>query len=319
MLYYNSLLGYLLILVGCVLGALSVESLLLQWVCLEVNMLCIIPVLLGSASEDSIMTGVKYFISQSSASVVFLISIMTADTIALSSLLSMIAILFKLGVPPFHSWMLGIIFSVNFVELLFMLTIQKFIPLIILSQMGVSESLVIMLSVLSMLLIATSMNTNFSFHYMLFLSSVGNGMWMVVSLMTSVWMLFLGFYCVMLSGVILILIAGKLVKFSDVATSDTPKKIMVAMHFFNLGGVPPLMGFAVKLMVLKNLISMGLLICLVLVFMSAMILFIYTSMMYQAFTVSPSPGLNYGGSAGGSNLLMSMPLLLSLSLITWML
>lgn len=282
-------------------------------------MLCIIPVLLGRASEDSIITGVKYFISQSSASVVFLISLILGNEFFITNALAIVAILFKLGVPPFHRWMLGIIFRINFIELLFILTLQKFTPLIILSQLGVREGILITSIVLRIILIITRININFSFHYMLFLSSVGNGMWIVVSLVTRVWIIFLILYCIILAGVVIILVAGKLVKFRDVASRDGGKKIIVAIHFFNLGGVPPLIGFAVKLMVLKSLTSFSMLIVLLLVMLSAMILYIYTRIIYQAFTVSPNPDVAHVGGASRVNLILRIPLLFSISAATWML
>lgn len=65
-------------------------------------MLCIIPVILGRSREDSIITGVKYFISQRSASVVFLVSTIMRGAMEMINILRMGAIIFKLGVPPFH-------------------------------------------------------------------------------------------------------------------------------------------------------------------------------------------------------------------------
>jgi len=131
-----------------------------------------------------------------------------------------------------------------------------------------------------------------------------------------VWLIFLRFYCIILTRVVVILVVGKLLKFRDVATRDRIKKIIVAIHFFNLGGVPPLIGFAVKLMVLKSLVRVRIVLVLILVFMSAIVLFIYTSIIYQAFTIAPNPNYLYGGSNSRNNLIIRIPILFGLTVVT---
>jgi len=149
-------------------------------------MLCIIPVILGRSREDSIISGVKYFISQRSASVVFLISTIMGRVIENIIILRRLSIIFKLGVPPFHSWILGIIMNINLIELALLLTVQKFIPLIILSQLGLRDATMMVLILLRGVQIVVRANSNFSFRYILFLSSVRNGIWIVVSLLRGV-------------------------------------------------------------------------------------------------------------------------------------
>jgi len=139
-------------------------------------MLCIIPILLGRSTQDSIICGVKYFISQRAASVRFLFSLLLIDSINLLSVVAITSILFKLGVPPFHRWIIGIIFNINLIEIFLILTIQKFIPLLILSQLGVNETLLMLLMFIRAGFIIVNTNANLSLQFILFLSSVGNGM-----------------------------------------------------------------------------------------------------------------------------------------------
>ena len=80
----------------------------------------------------------------------------------------------------------------------------------------------------------------------------------------------------------------KSLKFRDIATGDNGKKIEVALQFFNLGGVPPLIGFAVKLIVLKNLTFLRVIRLLRLILISVIVLYIYIRMMYQVYTVNPA-------------------------------
>ena len=136
---------------------------------------------------------------------------------------------------------------------------------------------------------------------------------MVASLIRSVWLLFLIFYSAMLAGAVGILITIKLVKFRDVALRDRAKKLRVAAHFFNLGGVPPLIGFAVKLIALKNIIPLGLALTLTLVLLSVIVLYIYTRIMYQAYTVTPRGQISIPNTRVRKSILISIALLISLS------
>lgn len=317
MIYFNSIIGYFIILAGCTLGAASVESLLLQWVCLEVNMLCIIPVILGRSREDSIISGVKYFISQRSASVVFLTSTIMGRVIENIMILGRLSIIFKLGVPPFHSWILGIIMNINLNELVLLLTVQKFIPLIILSQLGLRDAIMMVLILLRGAQIVVRANSNFSFRYILFLSSVRNGIWIVVSLLRGVWFTFLLLYSAILMGLVAVLISGKIIKFRDVAFRDPVKKMRVAIYFLNLGGVPPLMGFAVKLIVIKSLVDVRMISVFILITLSVIVLYVYTRMMYQAYTISPNPTFNINSNRPGRFVLIRVPLILSMRILSW--
>merc|ERR1712198_78298 len=106
---------------------------------------------------------------------------MGIDSIRFLSIIAIASIIFKLGVPPFHRWIIGIIFNINLLEVFLVLTIQKFIPLIILSQLGINEIILLVLMGISGFIIV-NVNSNLSLQFILFLSSVGNGIWILAGL-----------------------------------------------------------------------------------------------------------------------------------------
>jgi hypothetical protein len=69
-----------------------------------------------------------------------------------------------------------IIMRVGLVELVLILTLQKFIPLIILSQIELRVEIIFVIFFSSLGIIVLRMNSTFSINYILFLSSVGNGL-----------------------------------------------------------------------------------------------------------------------------------------------
>jgi hypothetical protein len=66
-------------------------------------MLCFIPLLVRNLRERSILRGVKYFISQRLASLVFILGSLAIGKGVLADRLVRLALVFKLGIPPFHS------------------------------------------------------------------------------------------------------------------------------------------------------------------------------------------------------------------------
>jgi NADH:ubiquinone oxidoreductase subunit 2 (subunit N) len=87
--------------------------------------------------------------------------------------------------------------------------------------------------------------------------------------------------------VCLLITLSKMNKLRDLPLMNTTMKLAVTFNFLNLGGIPPLIGFSVKLMVLKNIAILGVNVSIILVLLSVMILYIYICTSYQSFTFSP--------------------------------
>jgi len=123
-------------------------------------------------------------------------------------------------------------------------------------------------------------------------------------------------YSAILTGLVAVLISGKIIKFRDVAFRDPVKKMRVAIYFLNLGGVPPLMGFAVKLIVIKSLVDVRMISVFILITLSVIVLYVYARMMYQAYTISPNPTFNINSNGPGRFVLIRVPLILSMRILS---
>ena len=99
----RTIVGYLVLIVICIMGAIRSRRIIFQWLCLEINILCIIPILCGNITKRSVENGVKYFVSQRRASLVFFVGLILMKKIRWRGLLRGAAILFKIGIPPFQS------------------------------------------------------------------------------------------------------------------------------------------------------------------------------------------------------------------------
>lgn len=76
-------------------------------------------------------------------------------------------------------------------------------------------------------------------------------------------------------------------KTRDLIAGPRIAKFILPIQFFNLGGVPPLIGFHLKLMLLTKIITHNPTLALLLLFSTLVVLYIYTMMFYQANCTRP--------------------------------
>lgn len=100
-------------------------------------------------------------------------------------------------------------------------------------------------------------------------------------------MVFLIVYSAMLAGLMVRVKSIRLRGVGDLPLVGALRKVFLGLQFFNLGGVPPLVGFLVKLMILKSMFFIGGTVIIIMVILSIIVLFIYTRTFLQAYCVSP--------------------------------
>ena len=283
----------MIVIVSCVLLSMSSNRLFRQWVCLEINMLCFIPILVRGLREQAILTGVKYFISQRLASMVFIIRILLTNRIIFVDAFIRLALIFKLGVPPFHSWLISVLTRIGYSRIFMLFTIQKFIPLFIISQIIFIELWLWVLILRLLGVILMTLNRIGSFYLLLILSGALNTIWILrrVSKGGS-WVGFLLTYRVVLGALIFGLAKTSVIKVNDVTGLDWRRASIIRFHLLNLGGLPPLVGFLVKLKLLKPLTIISLSLSVTLVIGALIVLYLYVVYCYQVFSLPKKKEIN---------------------------
>ena len=283
----------MIVIVSCVLLSMSSNRLFRQWVCLEMNMLCFIPILVRGLREQAILTGVKYFISQRLASMVFIIRILLTNRIIFVDAFIRLALIFKLGVPPFHSWLISVLTRIGYSRIFMLFTIQKFIPLFIISQIIFIELWLWVLILRLLGVILMTLNNIGSFYLLLILSGALNTIWILrrVSKGGS-WVGFLLTYRVVLGALIFGLAKTSVIKVNDVTGLDWRRASIIRFHLLNLGGLPPLVGFLVKLKLLKPLTIISLSLSVTLVIGALIVLYLYVVYCYQVFSLPKKKEIN---------------------------
>jgi len=273
--------------------SLRAQSLLGVWVRIELNMLrflLIISTLEVDTYSENVM---KYFIVQSFASAVFIFSSCLSMIISpLIFFFVYLAILVKLGLAPFHSWFLNLI-ELSSLNILFLLsTVQKIIPLYILSSLKEKWSLIFAL-VLTLFVRVRAGRAYIGLKALLAASSIRNLVWVVISREISLGLAFWFFFIYSLNLLMLIrfLIPGGKDLTRRLGNKDVWIILVIFIVFLSLGGVPPFVGFFAKLVVLKELSSfISRRFLLLVLFCSGLIIVFYINYSFRSLRISPRDG-----------------------------
>nr|UYB78015.1 NADH dehydrogenase subunit 2 [Reticulinasus faini] len=286
--------------------ALSSSSMFFLWICLEINIMSFIPLmnLKNSMSMNSIMI---YFIIQSVSSslYIFISSIFYLNMISINILtvFIMISMLTKLGSAPFHFWFPQISEGMSFNSLSILLTLQKIIPLYILS---IFNNKMMMIPIILSLLIGSMGGFNqTTVKKILTFSSISHMSWMMSLLLikNNFWMTYLMIYSLIVFLLTSILNFFKINSLLTMYKKNNEINLLFIITLLTLGGMPPTIGFIMKWMSLKIISNQFFIISIPLIMSSLINLYFYLRLSYNS-TMKNS--YFYKWEKNYSNKLMSM-------------
>lgn len=270
--------------------ALSASIPLYTWAALEVNTIAFIPIILDPSKPESIRAAIKYFFIQAYASLIFLVGPLINY---LPEITVFLAIIIKLGISPFHNWYPSVIANLNWFSALFISTWQKIAPLWILSENISHANLIAPLAALNAVVGGLGGLIQTEIRPLLAFSSIGHIGWLIFSITLSNLIIYFYFisYCVHLVVLIYLFYTTKINTPKDLSSSNslrTQRKIMLALTLLSLGGLPPLLGFIPKFLIL--LIRAPLFIPPLILMLGRYInIYYYISIMWLSFITRPQP------------------------------
>merc|ERR1711894_565002 len=259
----NILNFYLLILISIIL-ALRITSDLLLWIRLELNILRFLPIM-SSKENIEIENSIKYFLIQRWASVIFLMRFFFFYIINNAFyILINLSLFIKLGIRPFHSWFISILKTSSLNILFIVIFLTLFFILILLPR-------------------------TLSINKVLAISSINN----VISL--KIIFIYLRIYIYLLIGFINIYKFYGLNIFTQINSIIFFDKFIMLIIFISLGGIPPLLGFLGKIIILKILLNNFIRITIIfaIIASSLLLLYFYLSRIYFYLTNIPSLKINF--------------------------
>nr|APU89567.1 NADH dehydrogenase subunit 2 [Armadillidium album] len=229
------------------------------WIGLELNLLCFIPFLTQSKETYS-EPGVKYFLIQACASFLLLMSGVSMLNYSLfMNVFISCALLLKLGAAPYYFWYLSVGEGVTWFQFLGLSTIQKIAPLVLLFfsevNLKISGWLISLSIILSGFVGGVGGVNELSFRKLLVYSSINHLGWIMVPLLVlnEFWLIYFLVYCLLISMVVIILLVFGLYHMNQLFNISISfvSKITLAVSLLSLGGLPPLLGFFPKLVIIE--------------------------------------------------------------------
>nr|AQM37839.1 NADH dehydrogenase subunit 2 [Unio tumidus] len=262
----NKLLFLFLMITSTCLVASS-SNWLMIWMGLEINMLGYIPLMFMKESSSESEAAMKYLVPQSLGSTIFIASAIISTYFNNLQILMAIAMCLKLGVAPFHFWFPPVMASLQLTPAFILLTWQKIAPILAISSFSVSLMKTIMpIAMVSALWGGIGGLNQTDIRSLLTYSSIGHTGWMLAGINSNYTIIiaYLATYIFINMSIYAFLVKEHTKSYKQLFSSKEPTKFFIlAITTLSLAGLPPLMGFIMKLLVLmftetKMIIILGL-------------------------------------------------------------
>nr|YP_010937294.1 NADH dehydrogenase subunit 2 [Ixodes kohlsi]WKW95290.1 NADH dehydrogenase subunit 2 [Ixodes kohlsi] len=287
------------VLIMSLIMAISSSYWFTLWITLEINMMIFIP-MMNSKNFLSSNSMMYYYIIQSlSSSLFFFSSLMSFYYLnQIFSNIMLISMLIKIGSAPFHTWYPQISEGLNYYPFLILSTLQKMIPLHVISI--INNHLITFFILMSATIGSLGGFNQTSFKKILAFSSISHLSWMFTLILINqyYWLIYFLIYTTILFKIISFLKTNNFLNIGDLNCMKTSifNKLHLFSLFLSLGGLPPFIGFFSKwisIIIINNKFPM---ILIVLILSSLVNLFFYIRIMFPMIMnmnmIMKSPSMN---------------------------
>nr|UFY97912.1 NADH dehydrogenase subunit 2 [Hyalopterus pruni] len=276
---------FLIMLIFSTLMSISASNWLSMWMGLELNLFSIIPILNFKSSIYSIEATMKYFLIQAFASILLLIFLINKNFLFFNNnnTLMILPLLMKLSLMPFHLWLPSMLEGLNWFSCLLMMTWQKISPFIMISYLNMNKNLIFLIALI-LLNSIFGMNQN-SMRKILAMSSINNSTWMLFAILmnNNLWMNYFLIYSILNFLIIKILNNYNINYINQMKFFNLNFffKLNLMMLIFSIMGLPPMIGFLMKWMLIKTLMYNNMfMIMIMLIMLTILNLYFYIKMTY---------------------------------------
>nr|YP_010026033.1 NADH dehydrogenase subunit 2 [Cyriopagopus hainanus]QOQ36847.1 NADH dehydrogenase subunit 2 [Cyriopagopus hainanus] len=249
----------------------SFDEWFLVWVGMEMNMFSFISMVFSKDSWSSLESLFKYFFIQGLSSGTFLV--MMYMGLGLEYPLMM-----KMAAGPFFFWFPSVMMGIGWVECFLLMTFQKLIPLFLMSSMV--SVLFMFWGVVGMMIGVVGSYGQQMIKCLMAYSSVNHIGWIMLCFVMeeNLWMFYYILYVMVVGMLILYLYDKSIENLSGMKWVDMMIFFVLVM---SMGGIPPMLGFVMKWVVLEKMVEMSIVISFIMVFSSLVMIYIYMRMIYE--------------------------------------
>nr|YP_010526947.1 NADH dehydrogenase subunit 2 [Marumba gaschkewitschii]UXR12284.1 NADH dehydrogenase subunit 2 [Marumba gaschkewitschii] len=293
-LFNSNKMFFLFILIFSTLISISANSWFGCWIGLEINLLSFIPLISNSNNLLSSEASLKYFLTQSIASMNFLFSILIKfflmKNFEMNNFISIMinsSLLMKMGSTPFHFWFPNISEGLSWFNNFILMSWQKISPMILLSYYF-NVYFMYPIIILNVIIGAIGGMNQTSLRKMMAFSSINNLGWMIFSLMISnnLWIFYFIMYSILISIMFFLFYILNMFFINQLYINNMNFmiKLNLFINFLSLGGLPPFIGFLPKWIIVNFLmINKFYLLTLIMVMSSLITIYFYIRIIYSSF------------------------------------
>lgn len=276
---------FFIILIFRTLITISSSNWISIWIGLELNLFTIIPILNFKLSLYSNESSIKYFIIQAFASILFLIILINKSIFFLinNNFILIIPLLIKLRLIPFHLWLPSLIEGLNWLSCFIIFTWQKISPIIIISYLNLNKNIIFLIAIIIInSLIGINQN---SIRKILAISSINNSTWILIAILINENLFINYFFIYSILNFLIINLLNKYkinyinqIKFFNL---NLFFKLNIIILILSIIGLPPILGFLIKWILIKTIIyNKILLILIILIILTIINLYFYLKITY---------------------------------------
>nr|YP_010241766.1 NADH dehydrogenase subunit 2 [Terebellum terebellum]QTI82466.1 NADH dehydrogenase subunit 2 [Terebellum terebellum] len=275
------------------------------WAGLEINLIGFLPLLVYQKKMTESESAVKYFVVQALGSSFLMFGSLLSYSLSfswdinlsnefyiMSILIIMCGLCIKMGLFPFHFWLPSVMAGLPWISCLLLATWQKFAPIFLVgSLMEVNFIYWICLPICFMCAGSSLIGgigglNQTQIRSLLAYSSIGHLGWIVFSLMYSDWVMktYLLIYIIISIGVFTSLWKSNLPEMKSLIkiSNKNEGEMSVMLMLLSLGGLPPLLGFISKWLVISFVMNANLWGVMVFLILGSLIsLFYYLSLFFS--------------------------------------
>lgn len=238
------------LLISIILG-LRRSNFLLLWIRIEINIVRFVGLLCLEERSNS-EAPIKYLIVQARGSFILLSAVLCRASSYVAEVLPWLLCLramLKLRLPPFHLWALNLCERLRWNSLFLFIRIQKILPLILSYKSFFSFSLLSTILVTRVFLPLSALSST-RVKKLFMLSSGFNLAWILLGCERFYLLCcFFIFYCVNLAGMSSRFQLVRIIRVSSLRKQNMPPLLALCVFglFLNISGLPPFVGFFIKI------------------------------------------------------------------------
>nr|AKK32518.1 NADH dehydrogenase subunit 2 [Henschiella sp. PJ-2015] len=287
----TKILQYIMLMVSYIM-MMSSNNWLMMWMSLEINLISFIP-LLNNKNNLTSQNMMIYFLVQTLSSIMFLFTIMNNNIMNINinqfiNMIMMLSLMMKIGLPPFHLWMIIMINKMSGKNLFLLLTLQKIIPMMIISMI-MNYNYIYMIIFSSIISAISGINQTNLLKIMTY-SSMNHSSWMLMSMLfeSNMWIMYMIIYMIMM-----FMFCYKMNWYNIYYINQLQmnlmnyNKLIIIMLMLSIGGLPPFIGFLPKWMIMQMMINLNMNMMMIIMLMSSLIiLFFYMQIIMNMFMMN---------------------------------